>query len=358
MNEKKIYELLNNVEIDLDKIDDISEIEKERLKKNFKNINKKSDRMNKKSNRINKSIIVAGLALLIGISSQTNVGKQVYAAAKSKINDINYSINWFLGTDREIQPYSKVINQVVEDNGVKVKLTDVIVDKDELIISSLVELDNKDVDIVNFDYNIYIDGKRIDKYSSSGSFGKLDNMENIFYNLSIVDIEDVPLKDDINIDIIIKNIRTTIEEENTFKENKIKGNWEYRFNANASQLAEKTNNKVIKYSFKVDDTEFIIDELSLNPVSQKIYGHIVGDDTLKHNLILKGFDNLGNEVEFYLSKSFEKELVFRYESINKDLADNITSIELTPYASKFPEQNGKVTNDWKQVGQPFTIKIK
>jgi len=69
----------------------------------------------------------------------------LYAAAESKVLEISYSIGKALGIERNIEPYAKVVNQIVEDNGVEVKLTDVIVDKDELIFSTIVNT-NKPVE--------------------------------------------------------------------------------------------------------------------------------------------------------------------------------------------------------------------
>jgi len=48
-------------------------------------------------------------------------------------------------------------------------------------------------------------------------------------------------------------------------------------------------------------------------------------------------------------------MVFKYEDIKGDLSDDIESISLTPYAVKFPEESGRMNNDFKQAGEEFTI---
>ncbi len=63
---------------------------------------------------------------------------------------------------KNIEPYANVVNQVVEDNGIEVKLTDVIIDKDELIFSTIVNT-NKAVDGCSLDYDIFINGKKLKK---------------------------------------------------------------------------------------------------------------------------------------------------------------------------------------------------
>ncbi len=98
------------------------------------------------------------MALTIGVLSQTSFGKNVYAAAESKVLEISYSIGKALGIERNIEPYANVVNQVVEDNGIEIKLTDVIIDKDELIFSTIVNT-NKAVDGFRLDYDIFINGK-------------------------------------------------------------------------------------------------------------------------------------------------------------------------------------------------------
>ncbi len=66
------------------------------------------------------------------------------------------------GLKKNIEPYANVVNQVVEDNGIEVKLTDVIIDKDELIFSTIVNT-NKAVDGCSLDYDIFINGKKLKK---------------------------------------------------------------------------------------------------------------------------------------------------------------------------------------------------
>ena len=47
--------------------------------------------------------------------------------------------------------------------------------------------------------------------------------------------------------------------------------------------------------------------------------------------------------------------VFKYQNLDGDLSGEITAITLTPYAAKLPEKSGKLSDDWEQVGEAFTI---
>ena len=84
-----------------------------------------------------------------------------------------------------------MVNQVVEDNGIEVKLTDVIIDKDELIFSTIVNT-NKAVDGCSLDYDIFINGKKLKNYGE-GLVGQL--MVPILYcETYCVDVKELILK--------------------------------------------------------------------------------------------------------------------------------------------------------------------
>lgn len=73
---------------------------------------------------------------------------------------MSYSIGNALGIERDIEPYVNVIDQIVEDNGIEVKLTDVIMDQDELIFSIIMNPGINVGSAFNFEsMNINLNGK-------------------------------------------------------------------------------------------------------------------------------------------------------------------------------------------------------
>ena len=99
---KNVYELLNQVDFDIRDYEreDLSDIEKKKLKVDFRRRNRK--RINPK-----KVIAIAATFLLaIGLFSQTSLGRSVYAIAQSKVSEISYSIGKALNIDRNIEPYA------------------------------------------------------------------------------------------------------------------------------------------------------------------------------------------------------------------------------------------------------------
>lgn len=345
---KNIYQLLNQMDINIEdyKKEELSDIEKQRLKDNFRK-NKV-----KKFNLKKFGAIAVALVVVAGISTQTNFAENVYAVAESKISEISYSIGKALGIERNIEPYANVVNQVVENNGIEVKLSDVIIDKDELIFSTITNT-NKKVESIMFDYDIFINGKRLINYSATGSSGKIDDSDNLFIDTRCIDVKGIDTERNLDIKIVLKNLEYHIGNSR----DKIKGKWKFEFTASGKELSAKTSALPMDYSFKIDNQTYNLNEMRINPVNQKILGKVAGESKDRYQVQLRGHDNLGNKVIFNLSTKSGEDLVFKYENIYGDLPNQVTSITLTPYASKIPEESGKMSNDWKQVGEEFTVNL-
>jgi len=163
---KNIYELLNNMKIDLDDYEkeELSDVEKQNLKRTF------GSGAMKKFNFKKFVSIAAALVLVAGALGQTDFGKGVYAAAESKISEITYSVGKSLDIERDIEPYANVVNQVVEDKGIAVKITDAIIDKDELILTTIFDT-GREVNSFRLDYDVFINGKKI----NNGRSGTMTN---------------------------------------------------------------------------------------------------------------------------------------------------------------------------------------
>ena len=346
---KNVYELLNHMDIDLEDYDKevLNDMEKQSLKINFRKHRKQRISFKKFGT------IAAVAVLTLGLLSHTNIGASVYAAAQSKISEISYSIEKALGTDRNLEPYANVVNKTVEENGIAVKLSDVIIDKDELIFSTVVDV-GKAVDGLRFDYDIFIDGKALKSYGATGSSGRIDNLETMFFETYAVHAKGIDLKENLDIKIVLKDLNYSI----CTSEGKIKGKWEFEFTANGSELMANSHTLPMDYSFTVGGQKYSLEEYRCNPVNQKIFGKLKGKFKDRYSVDLRGHDNLGNEVTFFLTSVYGEDLIFKYENIHGDLSDEITSITLTPYAAKLPEKSGKMSDDYKQVGEEFTIPLK
>ena len=355
---KNVYELLNQVDFDIRDYEreDLSDIEKKKLKVDFGRRNRK------KVNPKKVIVIAATLLLAIGVFSQTSFGRNVYAIAQSKVSEISYSIGRALNIERNIEPYANVVNQIAEDKGVEVKLTDVIVDKDELIFSTIVNT-NRPMEGFDFNYHIFINGKRLRNYSATGSAGAIDGSDNLFFETYAVDTKGIDMDENVDIKIVLRDMsyyyvgdRTgELKEGGKIERERIKGKWEFEFNANGKELMAKTRALPVDYSFNIDDAKYVLEEFRYNPVNQKIYGKVKNKSKDSYAVDLRGYDDLGNEVVFYLGTLSGENLIFKYSNIDGDLSDETKSITLAPYAAKYPKKSGRMNSEYKQVGEGFTV---
>ncbi len=347
-NTENIYELLNYLSIDLEDYvkEELSDMEKQKLKRAFR---RKKNRSNSKKH----GTIAVALLLAVVIFAQTGWGKAVYAATESKLAEISYSISEALGIERNIAPYANVVNQVVESNGTAMKLTDVIIDKDELILSIITSI-NKPVQGINFDYDIFINGKKISNYSATGRSGPIDDSQTCFSSAYSVNIAGIDATGDVDIKVVLKNLTHYTSDAAS---EKVKGKWEFEFVADGSELMADTFALALDYGFHIGDGKYTLEEFRYNPVNQKIFGKVKDRSEHSYEIDLRGKNNLGNEVEFTLTSVSGEDLIFKYQNLQGDLSKEITSITLTPYAAKLPEKDGKTSDDWEQVGEAFTIHL-
>lgn len=353
---KNVYEILNYTDSNPEKYikETLNDMEKQSLKNAFRR-NVKQEKGFKKLKTA--AAVAALLVLTLGFLGGTNLGKNVHAAAQSKIAEVSYSIGKVLGTEKDIEPYVNVVNQAVEVNGVEVKLSEVIIDKDELIFSLITDT-NKAVDgICWFDWDIFINGKRLKNYGVAGGSGKMGDSQTVFSDIYLVEAKGIELNENLDIRIVLKKL----EYIQGATAEKIKGVWKFEFTANGSELMANSYAQAVGYSFDIGEQSYTLEEYRCNPVNQKITGKIRDQSRAllraSYDLELRGHDNFGNEVVFYLASVSGEDLMFRssWGLSEGDLPDEATWIALTPYAVKFPEESGKMSNDYEQVGEEFTI---
>lgn len=361
-NHKNIYEFLNETDFNIDEYnkETLTGLEKRRLKKNLSK---------SKGFGLKRAGIVAAVMLLsVVLLSQTGFGKMVYAEVESRLSELTYSINEALGIERDIAPYASVVNQIAEDKGIAIKLADVIIDKDELILSTLIDMSGqlKTFDSLNddpclrtptADCKIFINGKRAKVLGSTGGIGPVDDSYTLFAEISHHHIEGIDLKETIDIRILFDRVSVYADQGDI----NFRGKWEFEFRASGAELAKDTYSVALNHSFDLEGRKYILEEFRYNPVSQKIYGTITGspqkyDDM--YDIKLSGADNLGSEVDFYSSTMSPDEFVLLYNHLDKDLSAEIEFITLAPYAVKLPEESGKMSSGYQKVGEEFTIHLK
>lgn len=353
-NEKKVYETLNDIKINLDEyyIEHLNDLEAKKFKKTLSKKIKASKFLNKKR------LVAVSIATILSITIlNTNIG--VYAL--DSIGTISYSLSDALGLNKSLDDYKSIVNQVKAKNEVSLKLDEVILDNDELIVSYIAKSDekiSKDFGNIFLFQNLFINGKRI-KNSSSSSSEKID--DNTVKCVTTYDLENEKFNGNIDVKIEFSSAMISGMKNNTEKE--VKGPWIFEFKTNGDELKIKTKKFDLNNSFKLPNGQRItLNKLTINDLGSKIYYSqekpLNGKSYKNYDILLKGLDNNGEKVEFYVSKVGNTKGVFKSQNQKVTLNKNITSFTLTPYAVEFPEKSGKMSNDFKQVGEPFKIDLK
>lgn len=337
-----IYTMLNDADINLEqyKKEDFNDIERKNLKAKFRrSINAKKT--------YKRNIAVAAVVALVLIVGIIGSNAEVYATKVSNL--IGRDIGSVLGIQRNLDEYKTVVNKAVTDKGITVKLNEVILNGNQLIVYSNINSDEKLEDNrrawMSF-CTVYVNGKKA-SYAAGGTSGNVDDYTT--EEVMTYDLEKVDLSGDLNIKILCDSIRLDGKET--------KGTWDFEFKTNGNQLKIDTKEMTLNNKFTLENgKEYTLTKYTGNAIGQKIYASaLVANLKTKsaYNISLIGHDDLGNKVSFYMKFDAKNEALFTAGGINK----NAKTLTLTPYAAKFPEKNDRMNCEDKKVGDEFTIDL-
>lgn len=339
---KNLYEKINDEDFNLDSYEkiELNDLEKIKMKKDFKN-------NTKKKNRKKYIAVAAALTLTIGLFN-TEFGNNAYAAAESIFYNINYSLSNAIGNNKNLDKYTSIINKEVYDNGVSIKINEVAINRNELMISTNIKLPAK-VEGFHYYQDIFINGKPAKETSSTGTLEDAGN--NIYNEMTSTKITDLNNTDNLDIKIKIRKIET-FNGDNDIK--KIKGKWDFDFTTSGAELTKNTKNIPISETININNTNITFTEYSTNDFGQVIYAHSENSPKISYDYRLVGKDNLGNDVEFYLNESQNNNLLFKNQSA---IDEKASELYLNIESLKLPEQSGKITGTFKKGGE-ITLEIK
>lgn len=330
--------MLNDSSINVEELEKegFNDIEKRRIKNKFKKT------IRKDRNRKNKGVAVAIAAGVLAVTLfGTNIGNEALANIKLMASDIGN----YLGINKDLSDYKTVVGKTITKDGVTIQLNEVILDKDELIVSTTLKSGTKleEARTIYTSEYIYINGKNM----SSGAIGE-DNRIDDYTTESIRSYhldKEIPKGD---LSIKIKYVNAYIDGVE-----KRKGPWTFEFKTNGDQLAIETAESNIDYDFKLEDgNKIILEKYTSNAVGQKIYYSVEGKREA-YDIELRGKDDLGNKIKFNITTESSGKGIMRGSKTSNDAK----TLTLTPYAVAFPKESGKMSNDFKQVGEEFIIKI-
>lgn len=334
--DKKIYSILNETKTDLAGYEPQIMQEEE--------INQIMTKLtgNKKKSKMRKFIAAAACAMVVVTAAGATVfSDQVYAGWKA----ISYDIAGFLGIQKDLEPYTTVVEQSLSKGGITVTLNEVILDKDELIVAfTEVHEERLQEYSPGLSGQIYLNGRN-EFTGASGGSEVLD--EHTIYQVMHYDLADLDADQEWDIEIVFSES----ESEGTLK-------WEFAFHTNRAELAVNTRTIALDYQFTLPEGEIIrLTEFTTNDIGQKIYYTKSKNMNQRYDIQLRGEDNLGNPIEFLLSRGNKEGGRLNLDTYGGMIGAEATSLTLTPYAVKLPEGSGQLSNDFQPVGESFTFDI-
>ena len=345
---ESIYDLLNDIDSRPESYTTAQVTQKDikDWKKAFKNKEQNSGLPGKRALRKHRYVKYAAAAaavVLICAGSVPSVRITAYAAVKS----VTYDLGQLLGISADLSPYTAVVGESVSKDGITVTLNEVIMDENMMYITDTVTTPEK-MDTVEkqmgymADAMVFINGKM----ASSGASGSIEQADD--YNL--VSTMEIDLSDIDTSGTVDMEIRYSVEgrEIGTIA-----------FTASGAKLLADTVtiplNEVITLP---DDSTLSLEKYTTSEVGQKIF-FTLSPKKVVYDVILKGQDNLGNPVEFITRSIHDGQGRMEVSTIdNGYVNDQAESLTLTPYAVRFPETSGKMSNDYQPVGEAFTIQLK
>ncbi|ODA39560.1 DUF4179 domain-containing protein [Desulfosporosinus sp. BG] len=303
----------------------------------------------KKKKYHTKLLRFGSVAAILGFCVLTSI----WFASPSFASNVSFTItniSSFLGLQKNLDEYKTVINKEVTDNSITVKLNEVILNGNELTVSYSINSSEKlEANESWHAFNrIYVNGKQVST-GASGVGRNIDDytsQEVLTYSLNKVD-----LSADLNIKILCSSVMLNDKET--------KGSWDFEFKTNGSQLKIDTKRMLLNHKFTLENGgEYTLTNYTDNALGQEIYASISNFKRKPMYAVeLRGIDDLGNKVEFYMSHGGKEGALFKIENINGNLNENAKTLTLTPYAAEYPDKSGEMNGEYKQVGDKFTIDL-
>lgn len=289
-------------------------------------------------------ISVAAVAAIALVISAGSVNGQVYAGIKA----LSYDIGSALGINKDLEPYKTVVNQTKTADGVSITLNEVVLDGDELIVSSIEDYGERklDIEFSDYDSDVYING-RLASYAGGGGSELIDEHKIGNVLSYILRAEDLTGDLDVEIKYYNGNKRRLFQSPSLT----------FEFHTSGNELALATKSIQLDQEFVLEDgTKLTAYLYSHNVVSDKI--RMKADANCDYDLSLRGTDNLGNPIEFWLNMQEAKELELKALKFDKGVVnEGVTSMTLQLYAVERPKESGKMNDDFKLVGDSFTITL-
>lgn len=293
-----------------------------------------------------RGMAVAACAAVAVLAGTVAFGDEVHAA----LRQITWSIGNALGINKDLADYREVIQTSVTDQGYTITLQEAVVSEDSLVVNyTLQREDGQPMEqylIPNG--SLDINGKSA-AHDGSGSAEFLDEAQTVLGIVENFHVPDYDLTGEHSFRLFFDDIG---------REEEIRGSWEFAFTADGTELMADTMRTGMNQEFQLPDgVQVKLVEYTSNDLEQRIFFETSG--STRYLLMIKAEDQMGNQVEFGVRRSDARGGYMQNEEIIDDgrLDENPGAVTMTLYAVELPEEDGRIPDDYAQIGEPFELEI-
>lgn len=291
-----------------------------------------------------KGVIAAAACLVLLGGTLAIFHEEVHAA----ISHISYSISAALGLENDLAQYTEVVNTSVSDKGYVVTLQEAIAAPEKLVISYTAQREDGQplTDYLSLDAALYVNGSRI-YGGASGQSGFLDGEKKILGCETSYDIFDIDLSGENTYEL-----RFTASLDSLAGED-IGGHWDFKFKADGTELFANTKYMALGNEFVLPNGGIVtLDTFSDNELEQRITFHTSGAWG-SYDIRLTATDDQGRAADFYISSWGDGTGYMLNSEYTGRILEDAKTVTVTVSAVEFPETDGKIPDDYVQLGDPF-----
>ncbi len=381
---KDIYELLNDVEIDLEEYNNapLDASYKRKLKSMLRK------RLQKNGQRwlgLVKAIAIACSITLIILFATYRISP-VFATSIPLVGNIIKNITGY--EYEEFDRYTSIINETKEKDNLKITLNEVMLDDNQLRLAFTIK--TTDYMIKNLvsimTPTVEINGEQFSQSGVSG-IGEYEDEKTLIW-ITTFDVHDQKLPSQMKLDVYFENL---VFEQDNAENIMLKGPWAFQLNLSKETIRTKTEDYHIGREISHNKTSMELQEMTITPLTTYVSFKFKGEAPL--DLILR--DDQGRELMIETSGYGDQGLLetighymtgsMSFSAVPKDskelkiipyykqpFEEKAPKTELIKYEGKLPlelkqneknkiiiyslkRQNGKVYIDYKTEGQSCTL---
>lgn len=279
--------------------------------------------------------------------------------AQASVRALTGKIGLSLGLDGNLEPYTEIIHSAVTKKGVTLKLEEVILDEDQLLVSLQEDFGHEKDMYFNISEKTKINGKKLNCMGSGVYDQKMAAEENeLFFGEKedrLSEIQKQPTQkkreeilaldyDRIKLNEGRNKINLVIDGFSR-EEDRKKATWKFSFFLSAEELHKQTVRQSLGMQiYAYDDFHIHLQELKMNRISSRIMTRLSEPIYNGFTLMLKGKDSEGNPIRYVEGSYYpdNQQFMFKTDYFGPwEEGEEITLDEKDQQRSAIPAMNSR-----------------